>query len=174
MINLPDVIRVIPELILGEPALPARQHKPEYEVKLDLNIKKIVLCITRDLSSEDQALFTQYGRLVEYNDRIHANLPIDSYPWEYLVFDLRKSEDRYALMRMVLPYRENYRVIVYSYKFESDEIVPDADNHLSSFPKIQAKKVDFENLLLQKRIAKPRCWVSLFACILNAYHSVKK
>lgn len=170
MINLPAVIKAIPDLDIGQPALPA---KPEFEAKLDLDIKKIVLCITRDMSEEDKALFNQYGKLVEYNDRIHANLPIDSYPWSYLVFDLRESEDRYALMRMVLPYKDQYRVIVYSYKFESDEIIPEADNHLSSFPKVQAKKIDFENLLLQKRIAKPRCWVSLFACILNTYYKAK-
>lgn len=169
MINLPPVINKIPEIELGPPALP----KPEYEAKLELNIKKIVICTTRDISDEDKALFNQYGKLVEYNDRIHANMPIDSYPWSYLVFDLRESEDRYALMRMVLPYKENYRVIVYSYKFESDEIIPEADNIIHSFPKVQAKKIDFENLLLQKRISKPRWWVSLFSCILTTYYRAK-
>lgn len=169
MINLPDVIRQIPELILDAPA-----PEPKiYEMKLDLGIKKIVLCITHDMSESDKAIFQQYGKLVEYNDRIHANLDIRAYPWEYLVFDLRESEDRYALMRMVLPYKELYRVVVYSYKFEADEIVPDADNHINSFPKAQARKIDFENLLLQKRIVKPRWWVSLFSCVLNAYHKSK-
>jgi len=87
---------------------------------------------------------------------------------------MRNSEDRYAIMRMVLPFREKYNLVVYSYKFELDEIIPEADNHLSSFPKIQARKEDFECLLLQKRLKKPRWYVSLFSCILDAYHKVKK
>jgi len=164
-INLPPVIQEMPSLVLA---------KPEFEAKLDLGIKKFVIAITKDLTKEDKDLFSQYGKLVYYNDRIHNNMPIDSYAWDYLFFDMRNSEDRYAIMRMVLPFREKYNLVVYSYKFELDEIIPEADNHLSSFPKIQARKEDFECLLLQKRLQKPRWYVSLFSCILDAYHKVKK
>jgi hypothetical protein len=165
MINLPPVIQSMPELVLA---------KPEFEAKLDLGLKKFVIALTKDLSEEERRLFSEYGKVVFYNDRIHNNMPIDAYAWDYLFFDMRNSEDRYAIMRMVLPFRERYNIVVYSYKFEKDEIIPEADNHLSSFPKIQARREDFECLLLQKRLAKPRWYVSLFSCILDAYHSVKK
>ena len=164
MIHLPPVIQAMPELVLA---------KPEFEAKLDLGLKKFVIAITKDLSEDEKKLFAEYGKVVFYNDRIHNNMSIDSYAWDYLFFDLRVSEDRYALMRMVLPFRARYHIVVYSYKFEHDEIVPEADNHLSSFPKLQARKEDFECLLLQKRLEKPRWYVSLFSCLLNTYYKAK-
>jgi hypothetical protein len=164
MINLPAVIQEMPNLIL---------EKPAFEAKLDLGLKKYVFAITRDFNEDDKKLISEYGKLVYYNDRIHCNIPIDTYDWEYLVFDLRNSEDRYALMRTVIPYRQKYNLIVYSYKFEQDEIIPDADNHISSLPKIQARKLDFDALLLQQRLKKPRWYMSLFSCMIEAYHKVK-
>ena len=47
------------------------------------------------------------------------------------------------------------------------------DNALSSFPVRQAKREDFEMLLLMKRISKPRWWVSLLSCVLSFYHKGK-
>lgn len=168
-ISLPPVIKAI-ELA----AIAADAVKPEFEAKLDLGLKKYIFVITRDINEEDRRVLEDYGKVVEYNDRIHANMPIDAYRWEYLIFDMRESEDRYALMRMVIPNRAKYNIIVYSYAFERDEIIPDADNHITSFPKIQAKREDYECLLMQKRLVKPRWYVSLFSCLLQAYHSVKK
>lgn len=168
MINLPAVIKAIPELDLGAPA------KPEFEAKLDLGLKKFVIVITRDIADEDLKILSEYGKTVSYNDRIHCNIPIDSYRWDYLIFDMRESDDRYALMRSVLPFRDKYHIVVYSYSFEKGEIIPEADNHISTFPRIQAKREDYESLLLQKRLAKPRWYISLFSCLLGVYNGIKK
>jgi hypothetical protein len=164
-VSLPDVIKSAEEF---------KNDAPVFEASLDLHIKKIVICITKDLTADDEKLFTNYGKLVYYDDRLHSNLPIDTYPWDYLVFDVRESGDRYALMNSVLNKRDKYTVIVYSYAFEKDEIVPDADNHISSLPKAMARREDWEALLLQKRISKPRWYVSLFSCLLGIYNGVKK
>ncbi|NDB59620.1 hypothetical protein EB001_14405 [bacterium] len=166
-INLPPIIKAIDD-IAQPPA------KPEYDAKLDLGLKKIVIVITKDIPEEDMKTLKEYGKVLEYDNRIHANMPIDSYRWDYLIFDVRESGDRYELMRSVIPFKDKYKIIVYSYFFEKDEVIPEADNHLSSFPKIQAKREDYEALLLQKRLSKPRWWVSLFQCILGVYNGIKK
>jgi hypothetical protein len=170
-INLPPVIQAI------ELAPPPVLVKPEYDAKIDLadhGLKKFVIVITKDIPEEDMKVLKEYGKVLEYDERIHANLPIDSYRWDYLVFDVRESGDRYELMRSVLPYKDKYKVIVFSYFFEKDEIIPEADNHISSFPKIQAKREDYEALLLQTRLVKPRWYVSLFSCLLGVYNGIKK
>ena len=168
-INLPPIINAI-EMARDE------EKKPdiaEFEAKLDLNMKKIVIVITKDIPEEDMKVLNGYGKVLEYDNRIHANLPIDTYKWDYLIFDMRESGDRYELMRSVLPYKDKYKVIVYSYFFEND-VIDEADNHLSSFPKIQAKREDYEALLLHKRLSKPRWYVSLFSCLLGIYAGIKK
>jgi hypothetical protein len=170
-IHLPPVIQAI------ELAPPPVLAKPEYDAKIDLvdhGLKKFVIVITKDIPEDDMRVLKEYGKVLEYDERIHANLPIDSYRWDYLVFDVRESGDRYELMRSVLPYKDKYKLIVFSYFFEKDDIIPEADNHISSFPKIQAKREDYEALLLQTRLVKPRWYVSLFSCLLGVYNGIKK
>ncbi len=163
-INLPDIIQQV-----AQSSAPA----PVFKAQVNLPIKKMVICVTKDLSDEDRKLFAQYGKITDYDDRMHCNLPIDSFEWDYIVFDMRESEDRYALMKQVLPFKDKYNVLVYSYAFEKDEIVPDADNHISKLPKQQARREDFESLLMMKRLVKPRWYASLLNCVLGWYHQAK-
>ena len=144
---------------------------PVLEAKLDIPIKKIVLVITRDLDDEDKQLFKQF-QVTEYDHDIHHNLPINSYEWEVLVLDIREKGDRYCYLREVTPQRDKYNVVVYCHKFESD-VLENVDNEICKLPEKQARKEDFYNLLMQKRISKPRWYVSLFKCILNAYQQTK-
>ena len=119
-ISLPSVIQSIPqqmdELKLPPPAL-------AFKAQLDLQAKKIVICITRDISKEDMAVFQGYGKVIEYDHDIHNNLPASAFPYDYLVIDLRESGDRYFLMRNILPFKAEYSIVVYSYAFERDEVV---------------------------------------------------
>lgn len=163
MANLPSVIQLAENVIA--PAI-----APQLAVD---QAKKIVLCISRDISDEDRAIFSGYGRLLDYEHDIHNNISPDTFLWDYLTIDLRESGDRYFLMKQILPFKEKYSIVVYSYAFERDEIVPNADNHISSFPKKQARKEDFELILLQQRIKKVRWYTALFSCILATYHQVK-
>lgn len=173
-ISLPPVIQAIQ---MDELKLPPPAHKsPEFKAQLDLQVplKKIIICTTRDIAKEDLAIFESYGRVIEYDHDIHNNLPASAFPYDYLVIDLRESGDRYFLMRNILPFKQEYSIVVYSYAFERDEIVPEADNHLSSFPKKLARREDYEMILFQKRISKPKWYMSLLSCILSTYHQVKK
>lgn len=156
MDNLPNIIM--------EP-----HHVPVMLAKLeDVLIKKFILCITKDLKDEDRALFRDY-KMVEYDDLIHRNVPVDQIKFDFLVIDLREKGDRYCFMKEVQPRRDLYHIIVYCHGFEADDIDIPHDNTLSSFPVRQAKREDFEMLLLMKRISKPRWWVSLLGCVFSMY-----
>jgi hypothetical protein len=135
-------------------------------------VKKFVLLITKDLSPEDLILFKGYN-LVEYEDSLHKNLPVDAFDWDVLVFDMREKSDRYAIMKEVVPHRHLYNIIVYCHKFEMDDIDVEHDNIFAKFPEKQANKQDWEKLLLAKRIKKPRAWVSFLSCLANIYSKVK-
>jgi len=164
--NLPPIIQEAPKLILDA------INDINYEAKLDLPVKKFVLCITKDLKKEDKALFKDY-RFVEYEDDIHKNIPIETYAWDFLVLDLREKSHRYTYMKEVAPNKYKYNIIAYGHAFELDDIDIEYDNALAKFPERQAKKIDFEMLLMLKRIKAPKWYISLFSCILNFYHKTK-
>lgn len=156
---LPAIIHELPNVLAPPPAIELD------DVKLDHH-KKFILCITRDLSKDDKALFRHY-ELVEYDDQIHKNIKVDAFPWDILVIDLRQKGDRYCAMKEVFPHRAKYHIIVYAHGFELDDIDIDHDNAFSSFPEPQAKKEDFEMLLLMKRIKKPKWYIALASCMLS-------
>ena len=133
--------------------------------------KQYILCITRDLSKQDKELFAKLD-VEYYNDKLHRNLPISSFDFDVLVMDLREQSDRYAYIKEVKPRRKDFYVILYSFGFEKDEIV-DCDNQLSKFPEAQPTAQQFLEMLLIKRISRPRWYISLFKCILSSYHELK-
>lgn len=141
--------------------------------KLDLDLKKFVICTTRELKDKDRQLLESYGNVLDYDHNIHNNLSPDTFPFDYLLINLNESGDRYFYMKQIQPFKERYHVILYKYAFEDAKIL-NSDNIISSFPKRQARKEDFEMILLQERISKPSFWLSLGACILQTYHQVKK
>jgi len=133
--------------------------------------KQYILCITKDLSDDDKKLFAKLD-VEYYNDKLHRNLPISSFDFDVLVMDLREQSDRYAYIKEVKPRRNDFYVILYSFAFEKDEIV-DCDNQLSKFPEAQPTAQQFLEMLLIKRISRPRWYISLFKCILSSYHELK-
>ena len=152
--------------------LPAVLPINEVAIPLEVKGKQFILCITKDLSDEDKALFGKIN-VVEYDDAVHKNLPIDSFDFDVLVLDMRETGDRYAYMKQVHPKKDKYNVVCYCHAFERDEIVPEADNTLFKLPEKQATAQIFLDLLLIKRISKPRWYVSLFRCVLSSYHQLK-
>lgn len=138
----------------------------------DVVFKKFILCITKDLSANDKALLRDY-RVVEYDDMVHRNIPISQIIFDFLVIDLREKSDRYCFMKEVQPRRDLYSIVVYCHGFEIDEVEIPHDNALSSFPERQARREDFEMLLLMERVKKPKWWLSLLSCVLNWYHKAK-
>lgn len=152
--------------------VPVLQAQPPVLVgKLDLDVKKLILVISKDITEEEMKLFSSF-KVIEYDHDIHANLPISSYDWEILILDIREKGDRYCYLKEVQINRQAYNVVVYSHAFE-DDLIEDADNILKKFPERQARKEDFLMLLMAKRLKKPRWWVSLFQCILSVVKASK-
>jgi len=163
---LPAIIKELPNVL--EPPAPIELD----DVKFD-PAKKFILCITKDIKPEDLALFNEY-KVVEYDDQVHRNIPIHTFSWDFLILDLREKGDRYCYMKEVAPNRAKYTVLVYCHGFEADEPVDvDADNVITSFPSRQARKEDFQMLLLMKRIRKPKWYISLLSCVLSYAHRIK-
>jgi hypothetical protein len=167
---LPPILNALPVISIPDAPVPA-VPVPVF-VDAVAVVKKFILLITKDLTPEDVALFKGYD-LVEYDDGLHKNLPIDAYDWDVLVLDLREKSDRYCIMKEVVPHRALYNLIVYCHKFEMDDIDVEYDNAFAKFPEKQANKQDWEKLLLAKRIKKPRAWVSFLGCLANLYSKVK-
>ena len=158
-LNLPPVIQV-------QAPAPAPAPAPQAQ-------KQLILCITRDLTAEQLQLFQQLV-VVKYDDDVHKNLPITSFQFDVLILDLREKGDRYCYTVQVAPNKALYNVVCYCYKFEMHEdVIADADNALATLPVKQATAQAFLNLLLVKRIQKPRWYISLFRCILSGYKEIK-
>jgi hypothetical protein len=159
--------------VIVRPVEDEKKDPPVLNAKLELNLKKFVICTTRDLKDKDRKLLESYGNVLDYSHDIHNNLSPETFPFDYLLINLNESGDRYFYMKQIKPFRDRYNVVLYKYQFEDDDVL-DADNIISSFPKRQARKLDFEMILLQERISKPSFWLSLGSCILQTYHQVKK
>jgi hypothetical protein len=134
--------------------------------------KRVIIATTRDIDDDDTAVLKDYGKVLSYNHDLHNNLDCDAFEWSYLIIDLRNSEDRYYYMKTIQPKKDKYSVVLYHYGFENEELM-EVDNDFNKFPAKQAIQKDFNNLLLLKRIVKPRWYASLFKCILKSYQKVK-
>jgi hypothetical protein len=135
--------------------------------------KRIIFCITRDIAEDDLSLLKGYGKVLSYNHNLHNNLSCDRFDWDYLVLDIRDSDSRYYIMKYVLPHRDEYSICCYHYPFEDQEDLLDSDSYFTSFPKQQATKQSFNELMMMQRIKRPRAAVSLLKCCLAAYGKIK-
>ena len=136
--------------------------------------KRFVLCISKDLDKEVVRALQNYGKMLTFEDNMNNMCP-DMFEFDYLVLDLRKKQDRYFFLKQIKPVEAKYNVLLYCSNYEVDDLKDDAhyDNVLTSFPTRQARKVDFDDLLLLERLPKPRWYVSLFKCLFKWYHSGK-
>jgi hypothetical protein len=135
--------------------------------------KQFILCISKDLSPNDLELFRNI-QVEKYDDAIHRNVSISSFPFDVLVLDMRNKEERYCFMKEVQPHRELYNVVVYCHGFEmEEEYIDSPDNIISKLPEKQANKQQWLSLLLIKRVKKARWYVALFKCCFQAYKGLK-
>jgi hypothetical protein len=175
--NLPPIIEQPPHAG-RESGLPEEKKdeivfKADFSGKIDLGVKKIVICITRDMDAEDMRVLQSYGKVLEYDHDCHNNLPANLFQWDYLIIDLRQSGDRYFLAKQIYHNRDKYAVVAFHYAFEFN-VLDDMDNEFTSFPKKQGLREDYESLLMTRRVEKPRWYVSLFTCLFNVYSGIKK
>jgi hypothetical protein len=135
--------------------------------------KRVIICVTRDIAEDDLSLLKGYGKILSYNHNLHNNLSCDRFEWEYLVLDLRDSDCRYYYMRHVLPHKDEYSICCYHFPFEDQDDLLEVDSYFTSFPKEQATKKSFNELMLMKRLTKPRAAISLLKCCLALYNKTK-
>ena len=137
-------------------------------------IKRFILCISKELDKDIVRALQNYGKMLTFEDNMNNMCP-DMFEFDYLVLDLRKKQDRYFFLKQIKPVEAKYNVLLYCSNYEVDDLKDDAhyDNVLTSFPTRQARKVDFDDLLLLERLPKPRWYVSLFKCLFKWYHSGK-
>jgi hypothetical protein len=137
--------------------------------------KRYIFCISKDLSYEDKENLRDNGRVLYYNHDLMSNLPPSSFDFDYLVVDLRNKNDRYFFLKEVKPIENLFYVILYCHKFEVEDLsnIAHYDNVLCKLPMKQARKVDFNNLLLVERLPAPSCFLSLAKYIFRAYNSAK-
>lgn len=137
--------------------------------------KRYIFCISKDLSSEDKEILRDNGRVLFYNHDLMSNLCPTSFDFDYLIVDLRNKNDRYFFLKQVKPIEDKFYVILFCHKFEVEDLsnISHYDNVLSKLPMKQARKQDFNNLLLVERLPAPSCFISLAKYIFRAYNHAK-
>jgi len=165
--NLPPVIGSAVQLApLIVPVVPEEKSSEN---------KRYIFCISKDLSSDDKENLRDNGRVLFYNHDLMNNMSPESFDFEYLIVDMRNKSDRYFYIKEIKPIEDKFHVILYCHKFEIDDLsnIDHFDNVLCKLPVKQARKVDFNNLLLVQRLPAPSCFFSLAKYIFRAYNSGK-
>lgn len=132
----------------------------------------VIVC-SRDLSEEELSLLKEYGRVVLFDSKVYANIPIQSLDFDYLVIDLRKSEDRNYLQQISVPVLEKYNLISVCHSMQKNEDYHQelgVDNVLTKLPLKQAFKQDFDRLLLKKKISKPNAGASCIKSVFRLFN----
>ena len=142
------------------------------EEKKEQVAMRMVICISKDIDELEEKVLSDYGKVVRYEHDLHNNIDCDTLSFDYLIIDLRKKDDRYYFMKQILNKKDKYHVVLYNYCFEDNSDFT-CDNIITSFPKKQANKKDFEALLLIKRIKQPRCVVDFLKKCFGVYQQLK-
>jgi hypothetical protein len=132
--------------------------------------KKFIICVTKDLEQEDIDLLKEYGRVIVFDAKVYLNVNVNLLVFDYLIMDLRNREDRHYFQQIDLSVLETFNVISICHSFEKfDEYHEEvgSNNILTKLPDKQAFKVDFDKLLLQKKITKPRVVLSCIKSLLR-------
>jgi hypothetical protein len=134
---------------------------------------RIIIMITKDLEKEEIDLLKEYGRVILFDPRVYVNIPIHTLEFNYLVMDLRRREDRYYFQQIDESLLETYKIVSICHSFEKYDDYHEevgVENILTKLPDKQAFKADFDRLLLQPKISKPRVVLS---CIKSLVRLVK-
>ena len=126
------------------------------------NEEKIVICLYKSLDKEELELLQRYGKVVCFN-KTHLNLPLERFEFDYFILDLRKEDQRIYFQK----YTSHAKRLLFRHSYETNNGVP-FHNELSSLPKEQALKTDFDFLLFSQPIPSPKWYISFFrSCIFG-------
>ncbi len=138
-------------------------------VKKDL-VEKFIIVFTKDIEEDELNLLREYGKIIMFDPLVYTNINISSLQFDYLLLDLRRKEDRIYFQQIDVDLLDAYNVVSYCYSFEKfDEIHDEVGvvNIMTKFPPRQAFKVDFDRLMVQKKISKPKPALSCFKSLLR-------
>lgn len=121
--------------------------------------KPFILCLFKSLSESDMLLLRDYGKVIQFS-QAYLNRPIQSYPFDYLVIDFRKEEERFYFKRHIVPFYEDFYFLLFRHSFESNHGMF-FHNEITDFPNVQISKDDFDTMLLEKPLPSPNCLLSL-------------
>ena len=122
--------------------------------------KPVVICLYRSIQSTSLSLLREYGKVVEFGPA-YTNVPVTSFPFDYLILDLREEDHRFYYQRYIFRNHTNYHLILYRYSFETSNGIY-FHNEITEFPSLQVSKDEFDMVLLESPLpAPPSCLVSL-------------
>jgi hypothetical protein len=126
------------------------------------NEEKIVICLYKSLDEDELELLKRYGKVLYFNSS-YLNLSLDRFNFDYFILDLREEDHRIYFQK----YTSHTKRLLFRHSYETNNGVS-FHNELSSLPKEQALKTDFDFLLFSQPIPSPKCFISLFrSCIFG-------
>ena len=154
------------------PAVIAAVQAPQEvkEEKEEVPKSKILVVHSKDVSSEELALFKFHGRYLKWDDRF-MNIDFDKLPpHDYLFLDMREKNARHALGAVN---HLEYSVVCYVPWYHKGEKFIDQLSAIATtkFPLRAVSKEDFDRQLLNERMQSPslaRSVLSLFLPCLSA------
>ena len=163
LLNLPPVISGADSF----QALNAVEEKPHHHEAVK---DKIIVCHSKDISSEERKIFQFWGKVVIWDSR-YINIPFENLPYfDYLFIDMRLKDARYALGSINM---SAYHTVCYVPWYHKEEQFVErlASIALTSFPLRAISKEDFDRQLLHEKIRSPsiaRSFLQLFLPCLSA------
>lgn len=138
------------------PAVIAAVQAPQEvkEEKEEVPKSKILVVHSKDVSSEELALFKFHGRYLKWDDRF-MNIDFDKLPpHDYLFLDMREKNARHALGAVN---HLEYSVVCYVPWYHKGEKFIDQLSAIATtkFPLRAVSKEDFDRQLLNERMQSP-------------------
>jgi len=167
------IVPIPPVHIPSHPVHPVLPVPSELIVPLPSSTEKIIITCTKDLSKEELELLKDYGKVILFDSKVYANVPIESLDFAYMILDIRKREDRYYFQQIGPTFLQQAHVVSVCHSFEKFEDFHEelgVENIINKLPEKQAFKADFDRVLLQKKISKPR---PAYSCIKSLFRVVK-
>lgn len=128
--------------------------------------KPFILICSRELKPEELVDLQGYGKVLKWRDS-YLNIPLKEHQFDYCLVDIHNKTHRQMLMKEDL--KSYHLVCVVGYIDAHDDFVDDtnAENTVRSLPDHQAKKSDFDRLLLANKLKKPNLLKSCLRAFLR-------
>lgn len=153
--------------VIGAPVQEMKEYKEE---AVEIPKSKILVVHSKDVSSEELALFKFHGKYLIWDDR-YMNLPLDKLPpHDYLFLDMRDKNARYALGAVNLM---EYSVCAYvPWYHKSEKFIDQLEAvALSKFPLRAISKEDFDRQLLNEKLQSPSLARSFLGWLVPCLHA---